>query len=288
MARGSNESDPLHGGTFQVPRSRGALSGVVLLALGIWGALICFVGPYFSFAFTPDSAWQWTSARGWLEVLPGTVTFVGAVLLLISTNRVSATFGAWLSAAGGAWFIVGPQLADLLKLGSPGAPTGKSSGLRAIESLAFFAGLGTLIVFVAASALGRLSIRSVRDLRAAQRRRAKLDDQALAQGQRDTAAHGPVSDRGLPGHEADVPSRDGQRADGQPVNGQRADGQPADVHGGERQWVDGQPVNGQRADGQPADVHGGERQWVDEQPVNGQRADGQPADVPGGERQRGI
>jgi hypothetical protein len=283
MARSSNESDPLHGGTFQVPRSRGALSGVVLLALGIWGALICFVGPYFSFAFTPDRAWQWTSARGWLEVLPGTVTFVGAVLLLISTNRVSATFGAWLSAAGGAWFIVGPQLADLLKLGSPGTPTGKSSGLRAIESLAFFAGLGTLIVFVAASALGRLSIRSVRDLRAAQRRRAKLDDEALAQEQRDTAAHGPVSDRGLPGREADVPSRDGQWADGQrvngqpvngqPVNGQPADGQLADVHGGERQWVNGQPVNGQPVNGQP---------------VNGQPADGQRIDVPGGERQRGI
>jgi len=252
MARGSNESDPLHGGTFQVPRSRGALSGVVLLALGIWGALICFVGPYFSFAFTPDRAWQWTSARGWLEVLPGTVTFVGAVLLLISTNRVSATFGAWLSAAGGAWFIVGPQLADLLKLGSPGTPTGRSSGLRAIESLAFFAGLGTLIVFVAASALGRLSIRSVRDLRAAQRRRAKLDDEALAQGQRDTAAHGPVSEAG---READVPSRDGEWVDGQPVNGQ-----PADVHGGERQPVNGQPVNGQPADGQRIDVPGGERQ----------------------------
>src|SRR5262249_27517549 len=61
-------------GTLRVRRSRGALSGLLLMLLGIWGALIPFIGPYFNYAYTPDRAWQATSGRMWLEVLPGAVT----------------------------------------------------------------------------------------------------------------------------------------------------------------------------------------------------------------------
>ena len=57
-----------HGGRLQMPRSRGAASGFLLILLGVWGALIPFVGPRFDFAFTPDQEWIWTNARGWLEV----------------------------------------------------------------------------------------------------------------------------------------------------------------------------------------------------------------------------
>ena len=58
-------------GTLRVRRSRGALSGVLLVLLGLWGAVIPFVGPYFRYAYTPDRAWEYTSGRLWLEVLPG-------------------------------------------------------------------------------------------------------------------------------------------------------------------------------------------------------------------------
>lgn len=160
------------GSTLRVPRSRGALSGILLVLLGIWGAVIPFIGPAFSFAFTPDKAWTWTSARGWLEVLPGAVTLLGGLILLASANRLTASFGAWLGVAGGAWFVVGPQLAGLLHVGSPGTPVSTNSGLRALESLAFFYALGVLIVFFAAGALGRLSVLSVRDVRFARRREA--------------------------------------------------------------------------------------------------------------------
>jgi hypothetical protein len=146
---------------------------VLLLLLGVWGALIPFIGPLFSFGYVPDSAWTWTAARGWFEVLPGVVTALGGMLLLISANRITAGFGAWLGVAGGAWFVVGPQLAPVLHAGSLGAPASTSSGLRALESLAFFYGLGALIVFLAAGALGRLSVRSIRDVKAARRREAE-------------------------------------------------------------------------------------------------------------------
>ena len=44
-------------GMLQMRRSRGAFSGFLLILLGLWGALIPFVGPYFDFAYTPDKAW---------------------------------------------------------------------------------------------------------------------------------------------------------------------------------------------------------------------------------------
>ena len=36
-------------GTLHMPRSRGAVSGLLLLILGAWGALVPFIGPYFHF-----------------------------------------------------------------------------------------------------------------------------------------------------------------------------------------------------------------------------------------------
>ena len=50
-------------GMLQMRRSRGAFSGFLLVLLGLWGALIPLVGPYFHFAYTPDTAWTYNSAR---------------------------------------------------------------------------------------------------------------------------------------------------------------------------------------------------------------------------------
>ncbi|GAA4483051.1 hypothetical protein GCM10023094_34050 [Rhodococcus olei] len=161
---------PRPAGRMWVPRSRGALSGLLLVLLGAWGALIPLIGPYFAFGFTPDRAWTWTSGRGWLEVLPGVVTAVGGVLLLVSRHRAVAGFGAWLAALGGAWFVVGPELAAPLHTGDPGTPTATGAWSAALQQLAYFEGLGIVIVFVAAASLGRLSVHSHRDAERAARR----------------------------------------------------------------------------------------------------------------------
>ncbi len=152
-----------------MPRSRGATSGFLLILLGIWGALIPFVGPYFDFAFSPDQAWAWTAARGWLEVLPGAATVVGGFLLLSSRNRFTAMLGGWLTVFAGAWFVVGRALAGPLALGDAGTPVAATETKRVALDLAYFYGLGALIIFLGAIALGRLSIRSARDIRYAQR-----------------------------------------------------------------------------------------------------------------------
>lgn len=172
------------GARRQVPRSRGALSGIALMVLGAWGALIPFIGPYFNFSFTPDKAWHWTSGRGWLEVLPGVVAFVAGFLLFVSKSRSVTLVAAWLGVAAGAWFAVGPQLATVLHIGSPGQPAGSGNTIRALEVLALFTALGVAIVYFAATAFGRLSVVSLRDAHAAERR----ESEAQAVREREAAA----------------------------------------------------------------------------------------------------
>ncbi len=154
-------------GTLRVRRSRGAFSGVLLVLLGIWGALIPFVGPYFHYAYTPDRAWDYTAGRLWLELLPGLAVLVGGALVLASRLRPVAAFGAWLAAAGGAWFAVGGLVARRWTT-LPGAGTPVGGGTRMVaEQLGFFIGLGVVVMFLAGLAMGRLTVIAVRDVAAA-------------------------------------------------------------------------------------------------------------------------
>jgi hypothetical protein len=164
--------------TARIPRTRGAVSGALLILLGAWGGLAPFIGPYFDYSFGSDQTWHWTNARGWLEVLPGAVVVVGGWLVLISKHRVSGSLGGWLAAAGGAWFVIGQTLAPLWHTGSVGAPLSTRDAGRAAAQLGYFYGLGVLIVFLAAFALGRLAVVGVRDLRAAQRDEERAAEQA--------------------------------------------------------------------------------------------------------------
>lgn len=166
---GSERADRPRGGRMRIPRSRGAASGFLLVLLGLWGALIPFLGPYFDFAFTPDQPWTWTTGRGWLEVLPGAVAVIGGLLLLTSRNRATAVLGSWLAVASGAWFVIGRALAGPLGLGQAGTPVATADTKRVWLELTYFYGLGALIVFLGALALGRLTVRSVRDVEYARR-----------------------------------------------------------------------------------------------------------------------
>jgi hypothetical protein len=162
-------------GMLQMRRSRGAASGFLLVLLGLWGALIPFIGPYFHYAYTPDTAWTYTTARLWLEVLPGAAVVLGGVLLIIATGRHVALFGAILAAAAGAWFTLGTILSPLwnnhVTLG--GSPVGSTQFMRIMEQIGFFSALGLVIVFIAAAAFGRIlsvtsGIRAVETIPAAE------------------------------------------------------------------------------------------------------------------------
>ena len=145
-------------GMLQIRRSRGAASGFLLVLLGAWGALIPFIGPYFHYAYTPDTAWTYTTARLWLEILPGAAVFLGGILLIIATGRHIALFGALLAAAAGAWFTLGPILSPLWNNHVPlgGSPAGTTVFMRIMEQLGFYSALGVVIVFIAAAEFGRI------------------------------------------------------------------------------------------------------------------------------------
>lgn len=152
-------------GMLHVPRSRGVLTGTLLVLLGIWGGLIPFVGPYFNYAYTPNQAWTYTSGRLWLEILPAAATFLGGLLVLASRNRLVASFGGWLAALGGIWFIVGGVLSTLWTTSgasAAGTPVGGTLA-RAVADIGFFSGLGAVIVFLAAFALGRFAVIGARE-----------------------------------------------------------------------------------------------------------------------------
>jgi hypothetical protein len=142
--------------TRRLPRSTGALSGALVILLGIWGGLIPFVGPYFHYAFGSYRTWHYTSARLWLCIVPGAVAVIGGLMLLRSSRRSSGLLGGWLGIAAGAWFAIGPSISLLWHhAGNPiGAPMGGHTR-QAIEWLGYFSGLGVLIAALSAFAMGR-------------------------------------------------------------------------------------------------------------------------------------
>lgn len=152
-------------GMLRVPRTRGAISGLLLVLLGIWGGLVIFVGPAVGYGYTPDRTWAYSSGRLYMVILPAVATLLGGLMVLLSANRATAISGAWLAALGGAWFAVGGPLASAWGSSSfaVGTPLGASVSQRAFEQVGIFTGLGVVIVFLAALSLGRFTVRGVRE-----------------------------------------------------------------------------------------------------------------------------
>src|SRR5215472_3624667 len=150
------------------PRSRGGLSGLILLVLGAWGGLAPYIGPYLHFGFRPDTAWAATPGRLYLSAIPGAVVAVCGLAIMITRNRGLGGFAGLIAALGGGWFIVGGAVVAIIPatLGSgvlAGAPLATSVRGVTLTYLAFFYGIGALMVFFAALALGRFSIGAYRD-----------------------------------------------------------------------------------------------------------------------------
>ncbi|MDX1890855.1 hypothetical protein [Mycolicibacterium sp. 050158] len=207
MSRATRD-EAVAAGRMRIPRSRGAASGFLVILLGLWGALVPFVGPAFDFAYNPALGSGWSAARGWLEVLPGVVAVIGGLILVRSGNRAAAMLGGWLSVIAGGWLVVGRVVATTLTIGEIGRPVASTDTKAAWLELTYFYGLGALIVFLGAMALGRLSVRSVRDVgyarRAAEARASEqhVDDRVGARTEDrvddDVTTHIPTADTRRP------------------------------------------------------------------------------------------
>ncbi len=155
-----------------IRRSRGVVAGLLVLLLGAWGAIIPFVGPKVHYAFGTYASFHFTWERLWLDILPGVAAVLGGVLLITAATRVRGLLGGWLAAAAGVWFAVGVPLSTLWRgAGNVGiGPALGGDAHRATEWIGYFYGLGVVITFLAAFSIGRLSVVSVRDVRAAEQR----------------------------------------------------------------------------------------------------------------------
>jgi hypothetical protein len=137
------------------------------MILGLWGALIPFIGPYFDYALHSDQTWQWFADRFWLEVLPGIVAVIGGFMLLSGTRRAGMSLGAMLALAAGLWFIVGPQVSTLWNDGqiTVGPAVAKHNFTRMLEWIGFHYGLGGLITMFSSYALGFIAALPIVDER---------------------------------------------------------------------------------------------------------------------------
>jgi hypothetical protein len=151
----------------RIPRTKGALSGFLIVVLGIWAGLVPFVGPYFHYAMHSNQHWQWFADRFWLEVLPAIVAVVGGLILMGGMTRVSMMFGGLLALAAGLWFIVGPNVSMLWNHGAitVGPPMGRHNITRTLEWIGFFYGVGGLITMFSSYALGFMAALPIVDER---------------------------------------------------------------------------------------------------------------------------
>jgi hypothetical protein len=141
---------------MRLPRTTGALSGVLIVLLGVWGALIPFIGPYFHYAFGSYQTWDYTTSRLWLEIVPGVVAVIGGLMLLTGARRTEGIVGGCLAVAAGIWFAIGPVVALLWHYvpNPTGAPMGGHTR-QMLEFVGYFYGLGVAITGLAAFAMGR-------------------------------------------------------------------------------------------------------------------------------------
>lgn len=132
------------------------VTGVLLILLGAWGGLAHFVGPYFHYAYTSDTAWHVTAARLWLEIVPAAAAVAGGAIVLVCTGRLLSAGGAILTMLAGGWLVVGRAASEIWPgVGTVGVPAGTSPARMAAEELGMFTGLGLVIALCAALALGR-------------------------------------------------------------------------------------------------------------------------------------
>lgn len=197
----------------RLPRTTGALSGLLVILLGLWGGLVPFFGPYFHYAFGSYQTWHYTSERLWLCIIPGAVAVVGGLMLLRSAHRTSGLLGGWLALAAGAWFAIGPSISLLWHAaGDPiGAPIGGHTR-QAIEWIGYFSGLGVLIAALAAFAMGRYYSRPRVVVEAAVADDAALAEEAAVAHHDERARDEPLAARDEP-----LAGREGTLAEREPV-----------------------------------------------------------------------
>jgi len=145
------------------------VSGIGIMLVGLWGALVPFIGPSFGYQMGGSAAWTWSESAATLHLIPGIAAILGGALMLgVAHSRMR--LGAVLALLGGAWFILGPTFRPAWAgVGNAGMTMGGNSGgmmmgssvwSQIASSLGYHYGTGVVIAALAAYALGALAVQA--------------------------------------------------------------------------------------------------------------------------------
>lgn len=152
-------------------RSAGlALVGFGTLLAGAWGGIAPYIGPAFGYKFSNLGSFQWTEANALLRLAPGAVAVLAGLAMLVGGARLGGTrAGPWfwglMAVLCGAWFVVGPAVWELLGNANPVIQGVPSSAATFVNRVGAQLGVGLLLAFFGANAMGLVSrmTRIVRD-----------------------------------------------------------------------------------------------------------------------------
>jgi hypothetical protein len=201
---------------MKISALRGVPSGILLVLLGAWVAIIPFVGPLFDYSIGSTEAWTWQTGWLWLNVLPGAAAILAGLVMLGTFRRMSIGSAGVLAAVAGGWIVVAPQVSRVWNDGFPasGAAYG-SADRQVLEVLGYFLLSGLLIALIGAFSAGRSSVESVRDVEVDDGARSPLAVPRRSAPRRRPAGHAVPNARvrTMTGHRASVtnPGPTGER-----------------------------------------------------------------------------
>jgi hypothetical protein len=131
-------------------------AGFLIALLGIWGGIVPFIGPVFHFGVGTAGAWEMTTSRLFLHVVPGAAALLGG-LILWGRRAGSLGLGGLLALCSGAWFILGPVLWPLVQGSTIGPLSSGPTLVDVLKPLTYNFGTGVVVAALGAFVLGRLS-----------------------------------------------------------------------------------------------------------------------------------
>jgi hypothetical protein len=151
-------------------RTRGLVSGLLLILLGAWAGLAPFIAPYGGYGVTPATPWHFDAGRLYFSVMPGAVVLVAGLIVAAGRLRPLAVGSAVIAAIGGIWLGYGTTLTRALfpfrvatTMLAHGTAIGSTPARILLSAGALYYAPGALIVFVAALAIGRISVVAHKD-----------------------------------------------------------------------------------------------------------------------------
>jgi hypothetical protein len=128
--------------------SRGyALSGLAIIAFGVWAVLGPLVGP--------GETWTSNFNHVMLSVVPAAGAVLGG-LMMLSRGRQVAWIGGLVALAGGLWFMIGPMTYPLWLSGGLGTGPAPGGSVWLAQWIGFLFVTGAVITLLSSYVLGFL------------------------------------------------------------------------------------------------------------------------------------